>query len=53
MKNELCLDFGKVYECLGLEDGLLAVVDESGDAYLYDPYIFEIINEKQTTNIKA
>lgn len=32
------LTYGRVYECLGLEyPGLLRIVDDSGEDYLYSP----------------
>lgn len=26
---------GKIYECVGIEDGMLRVIDDSGEDYLY------------------
>lgn len=26
---------GKVYECIGIEDGMLRIIDDSGEDYLY------------------
>lgn len=26
---------GKIYECLGLDSGMLRIIDDSGDDYLY------------------
>lgn len=43
---------GKIYECLGEENGLLRVIDEEGydpdeeyQGYLYEKHIFEIIED--------
>ncbi len=43
---------GKIYECLGEENGLLRVIDEEGydeneeiQGYLYEKEIFEIVEE--------
>lgn len=26
---------GKIYECVGIEDGMLRIIDDSGEDYLY------------------
>ena len=26
---------GKIYECIGIEDGMLRIIDDSGEDYLY------------------
>lgn len=28
---------GKIYECLGIETGLIRIIDDSGEDYLYSP----------------
>lgn len=33
----------KVYNCIGYDDGMLAIVDETGEAYLYDKEDFELV----------
>lgn len=38
---------GKVYKCLGVENGWYRVVDESGEDYLYPPEEFEVIEKEQ------
>jgi hypothetical protein len=43
VKDELCLDYGKIYDVIGEEHGLYGVVDESGEAYLYSPECFETV----------
>lgn len=30
-----CLTDGKIYECIGIEDGMLRIIDDSGEDYLY------------------
>lgn len=30
-----CLTDGKTYECIGIEDGMLRIIDDSGEDYLY------------------
>ena len=40
-----CLYKGKIYDVLGIEDGMYQIIDESGDCYLYGPGNFEIIEE--------
>ena len=30
-----CLTNGKTYECIGIEDGMLRIIDDSGEDYLY------------------
>lgn len=30
-----CLTNGKIYECIGIEDGMLRIIDDSGEDYLY------------------
>ena len=46
----MCLTKGKIYEVLGIEkklgDDMYAVVDDEEDgAYLYEPELFEIVEE--------
>lgn len=36
---------GKEYEALGYSHGMIKVIDETGDDYLYDPDDFEIVKE--------
>ena len=36
---------GKVYQALGIEGDMFRVIDESGEDYLYDSEIFEIVEE--------
>lgn len=43
---------GKVYECLAIENGLYRIIDEEGtdddeeiQGYLYEPQLFEIIDD--------
>jgi len=37
---------GKVYEMLGeVSGGMWRIVDESGEDYLYDPSVFEVVEE--------
>lgn len=50
--NPVCLIKGKVYECLGEENGEYRIVDEEGyddtqdlQGYLYPKTFFEVINE--------
>ncbi|MGN0107834.1 MAG: hypothetical protein ACI4A5_09090 [Hominilimicola sp.] len=38
---------GKVYKCLGVENGWYRVVDESGEDYLYPPEEFEVVEKEQ------
>lgn len=38
---------GRVYECLGIENGWYRVVDESGEDYLYPPKDFEVVTQEQ------
>lgn len=47
-----CLINGKVYECLGEENGYYRIIDEEGydedeevQGYLYPPESFEIVEE--------
>ena len=38
---------GKIYECIGIEDGMLRIIDDSGEDYLYSaikPASLENIN---------
>ena len=38
---------GKIYECIGIEDGMLRIIDDSGEDYLYSaikPSSLEDIN---------
>lgn len=30
-----CLTDGKIYECIGIEDGMLRIIDDSEEDYLY------------------
>lgn len=30
-----CLTNGKIYECIGIEDGMLRIIDDSEEDYLY------------------
>lgn len=30
-----CLTNGKIYECIGIEDGMLRIIDDSDEDYLY------------------
>ncbi len=32
----------KVYNCIGYDDGMLIIVDETGEAYLYNKEDFEL-----------
>lgn len=48
MSDPCCLIYGKVYECLGEQDGLLRIIDEEGydegeeiQGYLYPREFFE------------
>lgn len=43
VKNSIWIDFGKIYEVQGEEHGLFAIIDESGECYLYGKENFEII----------
>lgn len=38
---------GKVYEVVGEAHGMLKVIDESGEDYLYSPEMFEVIKEDE------
>ena len=40
----------KVYAATILEKGWFAVIDESGDEYVYPPKLFEVIEEDNTKN---
>ncbi len=47
---------GKVYNIVAIQsfwnpDDVYAVVDETGEAYLYDRKLFEIIEEKQLVTV--
>ena len=46
-EKRLCLDQGKIYEVVSIEHNgrLYAIVDESGEAYLYSAKSFEIVEE--------
>lgn len=35
----------KVYNCIGYDNGMLAIVDETGEAYLYEKENIELITE--------
>lgn len=37
---------GKVYEMIGESHGYWKVVDESGEDYLYDPAVFEVVEDR-------
>ncbi len=37
--------YGKVYEKVGESNGYWKVIDESGEDYLYDPKVFEVVEE--------
>ena len=43
--DELYCIHGKVYEKVGESNGYWKVVDESGEDYLYDPKVFEIVED--------
>lgn len=36
---------GKVYKKIGESHGLWRIIDESGEDYLYDPDLFEVVEE--------
>lgn len=47
---------GEIYDCVGEwydEDGRqesLAVIDSSGDEYMFEPQLFEVIKESKVTH---
>lgn len=41
----ISLTKGKIYICLGFEDGLIRIIDNTGEDYLYDPEKFELIED--------
>ena len=38
---------GKVYDKIGESHGLWRVIDETGEDYLYDPDVFEVLTDEQ------
>ena len=38
---------GKTYEKTGESHGYWKVIDETGEDYLYDPKMFEVVEEKE------
>lgn len=45
--DPLSLIKGKVYEKIGESHGLWRVIDETGEDYLYDPDVFEIVEDHE------
>ena len=45
--NEFYCINGKVYDVIGESNGYWKVVDESGEDYLYDPSVFEVVKEDE------
>ena len=49
--NEFYCINGRIYDMVGESNGYWRIVDESGEDYLYDPKVFEIVggeNEQET-----
>lgn len=41
----ISLTKNKIYECLGYEWELIKIIDNTGEPYLYDPEMFEILKD--------
>lgn len=41
----ISLTENKIYECLGLEHGFIRIIDDTEEDYLYDPNLFEILED--------
>ena len=44
--DPFCCIKGKIYDKIGESHGMWKVVDEMGEDYLYDPELFEVVEEK-------
>ena len=44
----LVMTHNKVYEVISVEKNWYRIIDDSGEDYLYPPYLFEIVNESDT-----
>ena len=45
--SPLSLINGRVYECLGIEQEWLRIIDETGEDYLYPPEIFQVLDDDE------
>lgn len=43
--NPLALRYGKIYEAIVGQKGMYCIVDETGEEYVYNPKLFEIVEE--------
>ena len=44
--DPLCFIHGKIYTKIGESHGYWKVIDETGEDYLYDPDVFEVVNDE-------
>jgi len=45
--DELYCINGKTYDKIGESNGMWKIVDESGEAYMYLPGMFEVVDEEK------
>ena len=43
--DPFCCINGKIYDKIGESHGMWRIVDEMGEGYLYDPDLFEVVEE--------
>lgn len=48
----ISLTRNKIYECLGFERGFIRIIDDTDEDYLFDPKLFEILDDKKLKNDK-
>lgn len=48
----ISLTKNKIYECIGYEGDFVRIIDDTGEAYLYCPEDFEIIDDENENKDK-